>query len=35
MEEHDGEKLARFGQDEGQIVDMAEAGVAERGCERG
>lgn len=29
MQEHDGEQLARFREDEGDVVDVGEAGVAE------
>ena len=31
VEEHDGEELAGFGEDEGNVVDMVEGGVAEGG----
>lgn len=31
MQEHDGEELAGFGKDEGDIVDVSEGGIAERG----
>ena len=31
MQEHDGEKLAGLGEDEGDIVDVSEGGIAERG----
>ena len=31
MQEHDGQKLAGFGEDEGDIVDVSEGGIAERG----
>lgn len=33
MEEHDGEEFAGFGEDEGEVVDVGEGGVAERGGE--
>ena len=35
MEEHDGEELAGFGEDEGYVVDVGERGVAEWGREGG
>lgn len=35
VEEHDGEKFAGFGEDEGDVVDVGEGGVAEGGGERG
>ena len=35
LEEHDGEELARFGEEEGDVVDVGEGGVAERGGEGG
>lgn len=31
MQEHDGEELAGFGENEGDIVDVSERGIAERG----
>ena len=30
MEEHDGQEFARFGEDEGKIVDVPETGIPER-----
>ena len=30
MQEHDGEELAGLGEDEGDIVDVSEGGIAER-----
>lgn len=30
VEEHDGEELAGFGEDKGQVIDVREGGVAER-----
>lgn len=35
MEEHDGEKFAGLGEDEGEVVNMRQAGVSEGRCERG
>ncbi len=35
VEEHDGEEFAGFGEDEGDVVDVGEAGVAEGGGEGG
>ena len=35
MEEHDGEELAGFGEDEGYVVDVGERGIAEWRGERG
>lgn len=35
VQEHDGEKLAGLGEDEGDVVDVGEGGVAEGGRERG
>ena len=35
MQEHHGEQLAAFGQDEGYVVDVGEGGVAERRGETG
>lgn len=34
VEEHDGQKLARFGEDEGEVVDVRETGISEGRCER-
>lgn len=31
MQEHDGEKLAGFGEDEGDVVNVSERGISERG----
>lgn len=31
MQEHDGEELAGLGEDEGDVVDVSEGGIAERG----
>lgn len=31
MQEHDGEKLAGFGEDEGYVVNVSERGISERG----
>lgn len=35
VQEHDGEELAGFGEDEGYVVDVGEGGVAEGGGEGG
>lgn len=35
VQEHDGEQLAAFGEDEGDVVDVGEGGVAEGGGEAG
>lgn len=35
VQEHDWQELARFGQDEGDVVDVREGGVTERGGQRG
>ena len=35
MEEHDREEFARFGKDKGNVVDVRQGGVSERGGERG
>lgn len=32
VEEHDGEKFAGFGKDEGDVVDVFKGGVAKGGC---
>lgn len=34
VEEHDGQELARFGEDEGEVIDVRETGISERRCER-
>lgn len=34
MEEHDGKKLARFGKDKRNVIDVSERCVSERGGQR-